>query len=101
MKKEKEEVKKWAIFAGLGGGFGGAEFVEVFEGTKTQAEQYAYDTACDRYESYGGIHGLLSVEDVLEENPEYTEEEAMEEVKEDMESWVDYRVEEYNPKKEY
>ena len=89
---------KWAIFAGLGGGFGGANFTgEVFTGTKEQAESRAYGAAQEEYDSYEGSHGLRSINDIMDEDG-VDEEEAIEIYNEERESWLDYWVEPYDPK---
>jgi len=98
-KSEESTNNKWAIFAGLGGGFGGANFTgEVFNGTKTQAESRAYGAAQEEYESYEGNHGLRSTSDIMDEDG-VDEEEAEQIRNEEMESWLDYWVEPYDPSK--
>ncbi|MFT5348843.1 MAG: hypothetical protein ACI9M3_001884, partial [Bacteroidia bacterium] len=57
------------------------------------AEHEAYERAKEEYESYGGMHGLLTVESVMEEDEELTEGEAQAVVNDDMESWLDYSAE--------
>ena len=84
---------KFAIFAGLGGGFGGASYVEMYEGSKEEAEKLARQRAVEEYESYEGLHGIRDVESIMEED-EVSEEEVMEVYVEEVESWIDYRVEE-------
>ena len=56
---------KYAIFAGLNGGFGGATFqyVDDFD-NEEEALDAAYDKAVEEYESYEGCHGLMDWEDV-------------------------------------
>ena len=51
---------KYAIFAGLNGGFGGATFqyVDDFD-SKDEALGAALDKAVEEYESYEGCHGLM------------------------------------------
>lgn len=59
---------KFKIYAGLGGGFGGAQYHGIYEFTDAQeADRYAYDLAWEEYESYAGYHGLSSWDDVREE----------------------------------
>lgn len=91
--------EQWAIFAGLGGGFGGANYTgEVFTGNRDQAESRAYNAAQEEYEQYEGNHGLRSAEDIMEEDG-VDEEEAEQIRNEEMESWLDYWVEPYDPSK--
>lgn len=56
------------IYAGMSGSFGGAEYqcTEEFPSLEI-AERYAYDAACDEYESYAGLHGIRSIEEIAEE----------------------------------
>ena len=92
------QVKKWAIFAGLGGGFGCADF-ECFETcTYEEAQSIAYEKACDSYESYVGMYGLRELSTIMEED-EVDEEEAGEIYNEEREGWLDYHVEEYDSEK--
>jgi hypothetical protein len=93
---------KYNIYAGLGGGFGGARLVaeaEEFE-NRAAAENYAYECALEDYQSYEGYHGIVSYGDIWE-NPEdygleegYTEEDVEEIYQEEVESWITYYVEE-------
>ena len=50
---EKANMKKFEIFAGLGGGFGGLKSYGVYEfNNQQEAEDYAYELACNEYERY-------------------------------------------------
>lgn len=103
LKEEKEiKMKKYNIYAGLGGGFGGAKLVaeaEEFENEEAAVE-YAYCCALEEYQSYEGYHGIVSYGDILD-CPEdygleegYTEEDVEEIYQEEVESWITYYVEE-------
>jgi len=92
------EIEKWAIFSGMGGGFGGASFKEVFTGSREDAEKVAYGSAQEDYESYEGSNGVRSSSDIMDEDG-VDEEEAEQIRNEEMESWIDYWVEPYDPKK--
>ena len=95
---ESKEIKKWAIFQGLNGGFGGADF-ECFETcTYEEAQSIAYEKACDSYESYVGIGGLRELSTIMEED-EVEEEEAEQIYNEEREGWLEYYVQEYDVKK--
>jgi hypothetical protein len=97
--ENKPTSQRWAIFAGLGGGFGGANFTgEIFTGTREQAESRAYGAAQEEYEQYEGNHGLRSSSDIMDEDG-VDEEEAEQIRNEEMESWLDYWVEPYDPSK--
>lgn len=91
---------KFEIYAGLGGGFGGASYVETIEAnTREEAEEYARQCAIDDYESYEGSHGILSRDDVFEDLIESFGEEPLEEdvdlrYMEEVEGWITYYVEE-------
>lgn len=98
---------KYAIFAGLNGGFGGATFQYVDDfNNEDEALGAAHDKAIEEYESYEGCHGLMDLEDVRDDLRESFGEEPDEDVImkryiEEVESWVDYRVEEYEEGKDY
>lgn len=91
---------KFEIYAGLGGGFGGASYIETIEAnTREKAEEYARQCAIDDYESYEGSHGILSRDDVFEDLIESFDEEPLEEdvdlkYMEEVEGWITYYVEE-------
>ena len=90
-----KEIKSWKIFAGIGGGFGGANFIERYEGTLEEAESLAYQKALEIYDSYDGSGGLRTIDEIMEDDDvEY--EEAEEIYNEERESWLDYYVQEDN-----
>lgn len=107
-KKELEELKnlsesvvegKWFISYGLGGGFGGADNFEVIEATNDEeASRYAWQVACDNYESYEGMGGLRTVQEIMEEEG-YDEDEAYQQWEEEREGWLDYDAVPYDPEK--
>lgn len=87
---------KFEIRYALGGGFGGCgnkdwEIIEA--GSLKEAEEEAYEQACQVYEMYDGMYGLRSVSDIMEEDG-LTEEGAEEEWREKRESWLDYEARE-------
>lgn len=92
------------LYAGLGGGFGGAnfqlsdEFDSLFE-----AEEEARRLAIEEYESYEGTHGILSEADVREsycDDNEISEDELSDEDEatiadlyiEEIEGWITYHA---------
>jgi hypothetical protein len=83
---------KFEIYAGLAGGFGGAQHQgwAKFK-DDTEAEQYAYNMACEEYEGYAGSSGLRSIEQIMEED-DLEEDSAEEEYNQERESWIDYKV---------
>ena len=97
----KDDSHKWAIYAGISGGFGGANFKESFEGSKSEAESHAYQLAVEEYESYVGLHGLRTTDQIMEEDDIEDESEAESIYNEEMEGWLDYWVEPYDENKDY
>lgn len=98
---------KYAIYAGLNGGFGGAifQYVDDFD-NEDEALGAAHDKAVEEYESYEGCHGIMDLEDVRDDLRESFGEEPDEDVImkryiEEVESWIDYRVEKYEEDKDY
>lgn len=89
---------KYDLYAGLGGGFGGANL--IYKGAEynniEEATNAAYEYAVEEYQSYEGYHGLTSYGDIKENPEEYglcedPEEEDINEVyTEEMESWIEY-----------
>ena len=97
--EKNSEVGDWAIFAGLGGGFGGGNLVSIEKDiTKEEAEGIAYNNAVLEYESFEGLHGLRDINEIMDDE-ECDESEAEMIRNEEMESWLDYYVEYYNPEK--
>lgn len=94
-------MKKFRVFAGMGGGFGGAKNYGVYEFKNAEeAEHYAYEMAVQEYQSYEGYHGIISWGDIVD-NPEefgleedYTEDDINEIYNEEIDSWISYYVEE-------
>lgn len=89
------------IYAGLAGGFGGATYYKTEEYDSVhEAEVDAYELAVAEYESYEGLYGIISREDIREDLNAYglddnaTEAEIEEVYKEEVESWIDYWIEE-------
>lgn len=87
-------MAKYRIFAGLGGGFGGVQDqgIEDYDNL-ADAEEDAYEVACEIYESYEGMHGLFNREKALEEDPDLTDEELEDMYNEDRENWIEYLAE--------
>lgn len=87
-------MPKYRIFAGLNGGFGGAQEIDIEEHPSLEAAEYAAESyAREEYENYGGLHGLFNVMDALDENPDLTEEELDAMCEEDIEDWIEYYAE--------
>ena len=94
----RDSMKTYYIQHGLIGSFGGeANEWEVYEANSWQeAENYAYELACEDYESYEGMYGLRTVNDIMEEEG-LTEDEAYDSYLEERESWLHYVVLENDP----
>ena len=102
-------MRKFAIFAGLGGGFGGASFHGVFEyKDEAEAERDAYLKAEEEYQSYEGAHGIMSWEDCYDDalasgwiDESSTQNEIEDCVDnyytEQIEGWISYYVREVRP----
>lgn len=87
------------IYAGLGGGFGGAEFYSSEDfSSEEDAVEYARDVAIQEYQSYEGCHGIYGLQDIQEEyqdfglDKDFTDEELEEVYLEEIESWIEYYV---------
>lgn len=97
-------MKQYNIYAGLGGSFGGAnyQFTTLCE-TEDEALGEAFESACEEYEQYSGLHGLPGREDAVREyceNNNLSEDELTDEDSQEIEecyndareSWLDYYV---------
>lgn len=89
------------IYAGLSGGFGGANYIVTrYFNDADEAMDYAYSEACEIYDNYAGLHGLLDWDEVSEELVErfgkenISDEDINTAYIESRESWLDYHVEE-------
>lgn len=61
-------MKQYNIYAGLGGSFGGASYqYTTLAGTREEAEDEAFEVACEEYESMAGLHGLRDMDSCTEE----------------------------------
>lgn len=62
------EDRVFKIYAGLGGSFGGADYIGTYTfADYSEAEDFAYHEALDAYKMYEGSNGLLSYADCLDE----------------------------------
>lgn len=95
-------MPKFEIFAGLGGGFGGAQSYGIYEcANAKEAERMAYDFAWEEYESYGGCHGLDDADAVRQDLADswydgdteaVSEDEANQAYVEQVEGWIVWEV---------
>lgn len=76
------------------------EYTDVIEAySEEEAVDEAYHRACDINDNTQGNHGFLSVEEILEDNPDMSEEEAYEEWHQYSEDHAEYYAELYDPEK--
>lgn len=95
----RSEAKEYNIYAGIGGGFGGAkyQYTGLYD-NEGDASMEAYTAASEEYESYSENNGLLTYEEALEaamnDNPGKSEEELQDYInelfEEDKENWIEY-----------
>lgn len=97
------ELKNYKIYAGLGGSFGGADYLYTEKNvTLVEALDIAYGEALEKYENFAGMHGLPSYtmieKEIKEENPDISEDDleecAVDTYQETVERWICYYVEE-------
>ena len=87
------ERKDYNIYAGLSGGFGGAYYQGTLKDVdEVEADNYAYELACEEFERYEGYSGLCDYDEFLEEYPDGTEEDYDVFRSEQIDSWTDYYV---------
>lgn len=86
------------IFAGMGGGFGGAQYHGTYEFADIEE---AIKDAClkaeEEYQSYEGCHGIMSWQDCYEDLYDFFGEEPDEvdvdlHYREEIEGWISYYV---------
>ena len=98
-----ENIKLENLFiigSGLGGSFGGQRNFEVIEANSLEdAEEWAWENACDEYESYAGMYGLRDINQIIEEEEIEDEDEANEAYEEERGSWLVYSAKPFS--KEY
>lgn len=97
-------MAEYNLYAGLGGGFGGAVYVATEDFNSFEdAEARARELAVEEYESYEGMHGILSPNDIREsycEDNELSEgdlgdeddEAIMDMYTEEVEGWIAYKA---------
>lgn len=94
--------KEFNIYAGLGGGFGEAQYYStILAENEEEATNYAYNCARSEYELYEGNKGIKSWADValelgfdpdVENMSEEDEDEVSEAYNEEVEDWIQYYV---------
>lgn len=94
--------KQFWAFGGMGDGFGGPHFLGTVEGESIDdpdVQSDAYQLVVDEYESYAGLHGIQSWDDVradleasADEGDEITDEDVQDAYNEEIASWTSYWV---------
>lgn len=88
------KMAKYNIYAGINGGFGGAQYKGTSEyKSDDEAEQEAYELAVEDYESYAGFHGILSWNDIAKQNeldPCEDSDEIDELYQQEIDDWIEY-----------
>lgn len=97
-------MPKFKIYAGLSGGFGGANFQRILTcPNEDDAMMEAREMAIEEYHSYGGYHGLYTWDSMKEtiaedeydgDESQVTDEEVDTALMEDIETWITYYVKE-------
>ena len=88
---------EYFISYGIGPGMDATEVIECF--SQQEAEDHAYERAKDLYESFAGLHGVMTVEDVAREYEidDPTSSEAYETYEQHVEEQIDYYTQVYDP----
>ena len=96
-------MERYNIYAGLGGSFGGADYVYTAEfESLDEADSIVYEIAVEEYQSYEGLHGIRDWNDCFsdfcekEGIPETNDNEAKYEdtineiYQEEIDNWIEY-----------
>lgn len=97
---DEKKFQEFWVFGGMGAGFGGPHFLGTVEGKSLddpEVQEDAWTLAVDEYETYAGLHGVLSWDEVkadLEESFDGSvdDEEVNDAYNEEVSSWVSYWV---------
>ena len=87
-------MQKFDLYVGLAGSFGGAHYYDTYEyNSHEEAENEAYQLSVEVYESYGGMHGLMTWDDCRQDlidsfDEEPTDEEVDEHYRDYMDGWI-------------
>ena len=83
----QDEKTKWFIEYGLGGGFGNNyDVVDAYD--QKEADDIAYQRACEEYDSHVGGNGIRDIGEIMEED-EVDDEEAAQIFNEEKGEWED------------
>lgn len=89
---------EYKIYAGLSGGFGGANYQKTEDySSMDEALEEAYALAVEEYQSYEGCHGIMSWddcrEDLIDSGFDYDDGAVDDRYQEELESWLSYYIE--------
>jgi len=86
-----EEQKKYFIIgSGMSGSFGGIRHYQVIQvDTQEEADDWAFEDACEEYDRYSGMYGLREIGEIMVED-NVDEDEACEIFEEERERWITY-----------
>lgn len=87
---------KFIIWHGLGGGFNSKEYQAIEAIDEDDANEQAYEHACNEYDSYAGLHGLRDTDQIMEEDGIEDSDEAYEVFCQERDSWLTYGAMPYN-----
>lgn len=65
-----------------------------------QAIEEAYHLSLECYDSWAGMHGLTGYEEIMEDNPDLSEEDAEDEYNQARENYAEYSAELFDPNNE-
>ena len=82
---------EYEIRYGLAGGFG--EWQDTDYEDKEEVEEEAYNQACSVYDTYDGLY-FKTLDDIKEENPDWSDDECNEEWEEKRDGWLCWEVRE-------
>ena len=84
-------MKKYNIYYGLAGGFGGAQLMEPKEEFEDieQAGIYAWEMACEDFDSCVGNNGLRDIDEIMEDD-EVEEADAQQIYEDERDGWLEY-----------
>jgi len=92
---------KYRIYAGLYETLGSVDYIDTIEfESEADAENYAWECACETYESYIGLHGIRGIDEIMEDDG-VDEEEAIDIFNEEREDWLSYYVREHDENRDY
>lgn len=86
------------IYAGMGGSFGGAQYMGTVDCEAGEAYEMARQFAIEEYESYAGYHGIVDIGEIWDDLERFgleegcSEDDVEEVYTDEVESWIEYWV---------